>query len=333
MTSVNTRDEPRAVVIVTYPGVLALDLAGPLDVFGMAAYLHATATSVSAYQLSVQAPGGRSVQAAFGLRVRAAPLQRTDAPVDTLIVVGGPGAEAAARNSALIHWLQTMARTARRVCSVCSGAYLLAASGCLKNHRATTHWNDAKRLAQLYPDVKVEPDRIFIQEDRIWTSAGVTAGIDLSLALVEEDLGRTLALKVARMLVAPLKRQGGQSQFSELLELQSKDDRFGALHDWIAANLTGDLTVSSLAAHAGMAPRTFVRTYVRYVGQTPARAVEAIRVQRARLALQDTRLSVKDIARLAGFGDDERMRRAFLRTISVSPADYRSRFATSVAHQ
>lgn len=274
------------------------------------------------------------MEAAFGLRLEAQPLQSSDSPVDTLIVVGGPGAEAAARDLALIDWLQSRALVARRVCSVCSGAYLLAASGCLKNLRATTHWNDATRLAQMYPEVTVEPDRIFIKEDRIWTSAGVTAGIDLSLALVEEDLGRTLALRVARMLVAPLKRQGGQSQFSDLLTLQFKDDLFGALHEWIADNLTADLTVANLASRAGMTPRTFLRTYVRRVGRTPARAVEAIRVERARWALQDTRLSVKDIARLTGFGDDERMRRAFLRTLNVSPADYRSRFAAaSAAHQ
>ena len=329
MSPVDT-DAPRAVVILTYPGVLALDLAGPLDVFGMAGWLHSAEASRLPYQLSVQAPGGRPVEAAFGPSFQTQPLQTADSPIDTLIVVGGPGAETAARDTELIDWLRNKTRTARRVCSVCSGAYLLAASGCLTNHRATTHWNEAKRLARMYPDVTVEPDRIFIKEDRIWTSAGVTAGIDLSLALVEEDLGRTLALKVARMLVAPLKRQGGQSQFSDLLALQSKDDRFGPLHEWIAGHLTADLTVASLASRAGMAPRTFVRTYARRVGQTPARVVEAIRVERARLALEDTRLSVKDIARLTGFGDDERLRRAFLRTLHVSPAEYRSRFAAAM---
>ena len=189
-----------------------------------------------------------------------------------------------------------------------------------------THWKDCARLAERYPAVRVEPDPIFVRDGPVWTSAGVTAGIDLALALVEEDLGRAVALAVARYLVVFLKRPGGQAQFSAALALQSADDRFGALHDWINSHLDDDLSLSVLADQAGMSERSFSRHYAEATGQTPARAVERLRVEAARRLLSESSSPVKRVAQRCGFGSEETMRRSFLRLLAVTPQDYRSRF-------
>jgi transcriptional regulator GlxA family with amidase domain len=211
--------------------------------------------------------------------------------------------------------------------SVCTGAFLLAASGLLDGCRVVTHWTRCEELARRFPALTVESNPIFIQQGALWTSAGVTAGIDLCLALVEEDLGRAVALEVARHLVVFLKRPGGQSQFSVTLSLQKSDSRFAELHAWIAENLSLDLSISTLAAQAGMSERSFVRHYRAETGQTPARAVELIRVESARRQLADSTTPIKRIAVHCGFGCEETLRRSFLRALSVTPQAYRERFS------
>ena len=217
-------------------------------------------------------------------------------------------------------------RTRGASASVCTGAFLLAAAGLLDERRAVTHWTRCAELATRFPSVHVEPDPIFIRDGDVWTSAGVTAGIDLSLALVEDDLGRALALDVARQLVVFLKRPGGQAQFSAALSLQKSGERFGELHAWIAENLAADLSVGVLAARVGMSERSFVRHYRAQTGTTPARSIEHMRLEAARRLLGDTALPVKRVAARCGFGTEETMRRGFLRSLGVSPQAYRERF-------
>jgi transcriptional regulator GlxA family with amidase domain len=264
--------------------------------------------------------------ASAGLTLGAGPLTHDGEALDTLLVAGGDGAEAAAENPVLVDWVRRRAARARRIASVCTGAVMLAAAGLLDGRRATTHWEYCATLAQRFPSVRVEPDPIFVRDGAVWTSAGVTAGIDLSLALVEEDVGRSVALAVARKLVVFLKRPGGQAQFSTALALQTAEDKFGALHTWINNHLGEDLSVSVLAGQAGMSERSFSRHYAVATGQTPARAIERFRVDGARRLLSESRTPVKRIAQRCGFGSAETMRRSFLRLLSVTPQDYRSRF-------
>jgi transcriptional regulator GlxA family with amidase domain len=254
------------------------------------------------------------------------PLSPVDAVLDTLVIAGGDGVDAAADDTVLIDWVRERAKQARRTASVCTGAFLLAASGLLDGRRAVTHWAFCAELARRFPAVRVEPDPIFVQDGTVWSSAGVTAGIDLALALVEEDLGRPVALAVARDLVVFLKRPGGQAQFSEFLSLQAAENKFGTLHDWISNHLADDLSLPVLARQAGMSERSFSRHYAEATGLTPARAIERLRVQGARHLLSETRLPVKRISRRCGFGSEETMRRSFLRLLDTTPQDYRARF-------
>jgi transcriptional regulator GlxA family with amidase domain len=268
------------------------------------------------------------VSASAGLGLTTQELPRPGAALDTLLIVGGPGVEAAAADAALVDWVRRRARKARRVASVCTGAFLLASTGVLDGRRAATHWSFCTEFARRFPAVHVESDPIFVRDGAVWTSAGVTAGIDLALALVEQDLGRTVALAVARYLVVFLKRPGGQAQFSTALSLQAAEDRFGALHDWIAANLAGDLSLPVLARQAGMSERSLSRHYLWATGLTPARAVERLRVEAARRLLSESRQPVKRIAQRCGFGSEETMRRSFFRLLAATPQDYRARFST-----
>jgi transcriptional regulator GlxA family with amidase domain len=210
---------------------------------------------------------------------------------------------------------------------VCTGAFLLAATALLDGRRATTHWSFCAELARRFPAVRVEPDPIFVRDGSVWTSAGVTAGIDLALALVEQDLGRTVALAAARHLVMFLKRPGGQAQFSAALSLQTAEDKFGALHNWINSHLADDISLPVLASQAGMSERSFSRHYAEATGVTPGRAVERLRVEAARRLLSESRLPVKRISQRCGFGSEETMRRSFLRLLSATPQDYRARFS------
>jgi transcriptional regulator GlxA family with amidase domain len=232
---------------------------------------------------------------------------------------------AAAADPRLLHWVVARSRQARRTASVCTGAFLLAASGLLDGRRVTTHWRYCAELARRYPALTVESDPIFVRDGSVWTSAGVTAGIDLALAFVEADLGRESALAVARQLVVFARRPGGQAQFSASLGLGVAAE-FDGLHTWMTRNLHHDLSVPVLAARAGMSERSFARRYHAATGTTPSRAVERLRVEAARAALGNSPRSIKDVARRCGFGSEETMRRSFLRLLAVAPRDYRARF-------
>lgn len=319
----------RVIEILTFPSVQLLDVTGPLQVFATANEIAASSSNGAApYLLSVVAQGDAGVMTSSGLALLAQPLPPMESVPDTLLVAGGPGVEQAASDALLVNWLRDRAKRVRRIGSVCTGAFLLAEAGVLDGRRAVTHWSVCTDLARRFPAVRVEPDPIFVRDGPVWTSAGVTAGIDLALALIQDDLGRSIALAVARYLVVFLKRPGGQAQFSAALSLQMAEDRFGMLHDWIADHLTDDLSLPALARQAAMSERSFSRHYIETTGQTPARAVEHLRVEAARRMLSDSQLPIKRIAQRCGFGSEETMRRSFLRLLSVAPQDYRARFSS-----
>ncbi len=319
---------PRIIEILAFPDVQLLDVAGPLQVFASANERCARLGELRPYELRVVASPPSSVMTTAGLALATLPLPGSDSQPDTLVVAGGRGVLDASEDAALMAWLNVRARLARRVASVCTGAFLLGSSGLLEERRVTTHWARCAELARRFPNACVEPDPIFIRDGRVWSSAGVTAGMDLALALVEEDLGRQAALGVARQLVMYLKRPGGQAQFSAALSLQDAEDTFGVLHRWMTSHLRDDLSVEVLAARVNMSERNFSRRYADETGLTPARAVERLRTEEARRLLSDTSLPIKRVAQLCGFGSDETMRRSFLRLLRVSPQDYRSRFGS-----
>ncbi|OPA90413.1 AraC family transcriptional regulator [Pseudomonas fluorescens] len=318
---------PRIIHVLAFENAQVLDVTGPLQVFASTNDLFRQQGLPLPYAASVIAAQSAPVTTSAGLALLAEPLPAVDKPCDTLVIAGGWGVYGAAEDPALVEWVRDKAKHTRRMTSVCTGAFLLAASGLLDGCRVATHWTRCEELARKFPALTVEANPIFIQQGAVWTSAGVTAGIDLCLALVEEDLGRAVALEVARHLVVFLKRPGGQSQFSVALSLQKGDSRFADLHAWVADNLTLDLNLSTLAAQAGMSERSFVRHYRADTGQTPARAVELIRVETARRQLADSTVSIKRIAVQCGFGCEETLRRSFLRALSVTPQAYRERFS------
>jgi transcriptional regulator GlxA family with amidase domain len=317
----------RVIEVLAYPSVQLLDVTGPLQVFASANDLVTEAGGMPPYALRVVAQGGK-VTASAGLGLAVDPLPLAGAGLDTLMIAGGQGVEAAAADPLLVGWVRERASHARRIASVCTGAFLLAACGLLDGRRAATHWSVCAELARRFPAVRVEADPIFVRDGPIWTSAGVTAGIDLALALVEQDLGRSVALAVARYLVVFLKRPGGQAQFSTALSLQAAEDKFGALHAWISAHLANHLSLTVLAAQAGMSERSFSRHHAEATGLTPGRAVERLRVEAARQLLSESRLPVKRISQRCGFGSEETMRRSFLRLLAATPQDYRARFSS-----
>ncbi|QJI29782.1 GlxA family transcriptional regulator [Pseudomonas sp. ADAK18] len=321
---------PKIIHVLAFPNVQVLDVTGPLQVFASANDLVRQQGSPVPYAINVIAAQVEPVMTSAGLALVAEPLPAADAPCDTLVIAGGWGVYGAADDPALVDWVRRKAAHSRRMTSVCTGAFLLAASGLLDGCRVVTHWTRCEELARKYPKLTVEANPIFIQQGSLWTSAGVTAGIDLCLALVEQDLGRATALEVARHLVVFLKRPGGQSQFSVTLSLQKGGSRFAELHAWIAEHLNLDLNIPTLAAQVGMSERSFVRHYRAETGQTPARAVELIRVETARRQLADSAVSIKRVAVHCGFGCEETMRRSFLRALSVTPQSYRERFSASV---
>ncbi|WP_348749311.1 GlxA family transcriptional regulator [Pseudomonas rhodesiae] len=317
----------RTVHVLAFPNTQVLDVTGPLQVFASSNDLARQRGLPLPYAVSVIAAQTEPVMTSAGLALVAEPLPAVDAPCDTLVIAGGWGVYNAADDPSLVAWVRDKARHTRRMASVCTGAFLLAASGLLDGCRVATHWTRCEELAKRFPSLTVEANPIFIQQGSMWTSAGVTAGIDLCLALVEEDLGRAVALEVARHLVVFLKRPGGQSQFSATLALQEGGSRFAELHAWIAEHLTLDLNIATLASQAGMSERSFVRHYRAETGQTPARAVELIRVETARRQLADSSASIKRIAVQCGFGCEETLRRSFLRALDVTPQAYRERFS------
>ena len=318
---------PRRVVLVAFPDVQILDVTGPSEVFSLAD----RDAGEPAYSLELVAPDPGEITASSGLRLVAdRPLDACRGPIDTLVVAGGRGVQAAVQDQRLTNWLRLAARRSRRVSSVCTGAFLLARAGLLDGRRATTHWSSCAGLARSYPAVDVQADPIFVRDGNVYTSAGVTAGIDLALALVEEDLGREAALTVARTLVLFIRRPGGQAQFSSGLAGQAAS-RPGVreLQAWIVDHLDDDLSVPALAERAYMSPRNFARVFSREVGVTPAAYVESLRLERARTLLETSDLQLEEIALRCGFGTVETLRRVFGRRLGVGPSAYRSRFATA----
>jgi transcriptional regulator GlxA family with amidase domain len=320
------KDLHMRIVILAPPGVQSLDVVGPAEVFWEAARRLGDPT---AYEVQVMATRNEPVCGTGSLRFLAdRTIHDPDEPIDTLLVGGDPSFEEI--DPLVIAWLARRAPYIRRYGSVCTGVFLLAAAGLLDGRRVTTHWECADKLRRDYPNLIVDSDKIFIRDGQISTTAGVTAGMDLALALVEEDYGRDLALIVARYMVMFLKRPGGQSQFSAHLAAQISDmSPLQAVLDHVLKNLGADLTVDALAAKAGMSTRNFARVFHREVGATPADFVESARLDAARRMLQDTTMPLQRIARLCGFGDLYGMRRVFRRNLGVGPLDYRRTFQSS----
>jgi transcriptional regulator GlxA family with amidase domain len=324
----------RRIVMVGFPDLQILDVTGPLEVFSRTArwLMDNGHRKDLAYSVELVAAKAGPLEASSGLTLVADRRFRDlRGDVDTLLVAGGRGARAAAQDATLLAWLARFAPRVRRLGSVCTGTFVLAAAGLLDGRHATTHWGSCDTLSKLHPDVTIEPDPIFVRDGSVYTSAGVTAGMDLALALVEEDFGRHVALETARQLVLFLRRPGGQSQFSTQLAVQAADrEPLRELQQWIADHLSSDLSVTTLADRVAMSPRHFARVFATELGMTPARFVELQRVEAARRRLEESTDSVDEVAATCGFGGAEVMRRAFLRTVRVSPSDYRNRFRSSL---
>jgi transcriptional regulator GlxA family with amidase domain len=330
-TSIGVKDrqevgmKPRLVVVPIFDGVVLLDLA-VLDVF-TGANLLAAAAGIRGYEIKVASLGGGAVATGSNAELLAKSLSALDlSEIDTILVPGTTDCNAP-HPPELVTWIREQAPRARRVVSICVGAFLLAEAGLLSGRHATTHWAAADTLRTRFPDVRVDPEPIFVHDGKIWTSAGVSAGIDLGLALVQEDLGHQTAMQVARHLVVYFRRPGGQSQYSAPLAAQvATDVEFSELHAWIREHLHEDLDLKTLATRAGMSTRTLERRYIAKLGQTPLKALQTMRLETARLSLEDAWLSLKEISRRTGFGDEQRLRRAFHRQFGVTPQEYRDRF-------
>ncbi len=309
---------------VVYPGFQAMSLAAA------SAFEFANFTlERKVYEVRHLSETGGPIPSSFGMTVQTEPFSRRH--FDTLLVGGGVGIPDS--TPALLKYIRNAPRKTRRVAAICTGAFLLAEAGLLDDRRATTHWLLARELQQLYPDVKVEEDRIYIIDGQVWTSAGMSAGIDLALAMVDKDLGTDVARKVAQHLVVYHRRSGGQSQFSTLLELEPKSDRIQSALTYAKSHLRSALTVEELATAANLSPRQFSRTFHAETGQSPAKAVEHLRVEAARLMMEQSRHPIDVVAREVGFADRERMRRAFLRAFGQPPQVMRRQaLMASAAH-
>jgi transcriptional regulator GlxA family with amidase domain len=330
--SENMTRRERRIGIFVYEGVMALDAVGPADVFGLANVMcrHEDPAAGRQYDVHFVAPHSGPISTVTGFRVAADFSIRDATPAfDTLIVPGGYELRAAEAILALPEvnaWLRRAARHSRRVASICTGAMILAKLGILSGRRATTHWMFCDGLQANFPTVTVEPDSLWIKDGKVYTSAGITAGMDLALALVEEDLGRRFALELARVLVMFLKRPGGQSQFSsELISQLASPDRLEDLVEWIRDHLDRPLTIEQLAQRSKMSARNFQRVFTRQCGMPPAKFIERLRVERARVIIEDTGLSMTEIARKSGFDSEQRMRRSFKRVPGINPADHADR--------
>ena len=325
--------KPRRIVLLAFEGALALDIAGPSDAFGITNRLDRARPPY--YSLRYASLRGGAVRTSSGLTLeteRVGP--HLFAELDTLIVSGGSFMEQTVLDTALVRWIARAAPHARRICSVCSGAFLLAEAGLLDGRTAVTHWDMTEPFRTRYPKVRLELDPIFVEDGNIWTSAGVTAGIDLALALIRRDLGPATAMATAKDMVMFMQRPGGQAQFSAALigqaAMRRRDDPMIEIASHISANLAGDLSVSALARRVSMSPRSFARLFDgRPDDLTPAKLVEGMRIEAAARALSETASPIKQVAAVCGFGDEERMRRAFLRKLGVAPSEYRARFASA----
>jgi transcriptional regulator GlxA family with amidase domain len=309
----------RAIAVLLYPDFQLLDAAGPIAAFEIAERYRP-----GCYALRVVALVPGLVASSSGVALQAAPLGSTTG-IDTLLISGGNGSRAAAQCRTTRRFVRACARTARRVASVCSGSYLLAAAGLLDGRSATTHWSRSADFARKFPKVHLEPDRIFVKDGNLWSSAGITAGIDLALALIAEDLGEHIARQTAQQLVVYYRRPGGQSQFSALLEMERANGRFAGLLDHVRANLSKQHSVTDMARYSSMSPRHFARLFRAEIGVNPAKAVERLRLEAARAALESGAQSNQLIARSCGFVSAERMRRGFLRVLGNPPSALKRR--------
>ncbi len=317
------------IAFVLFPAFQQLDLAGPMAAFEVAALARPQSY---AWRLCASKVGTVRSSAGVEWPVRALPRVLSD--IDLVMVIGGDGVDAASNDVALIGWLQRASRAGKRIASICSGSLILASAGLLDHRRATTHWSRSRQFEIDHPQVRLQPDRIYVREPamrrrvrplpEVWTSAGMTAGIDLCLAMIAHDLGEDLARDVARQLVVERRRPGGQSQFSTMLELQPPDGRFGALIDHVRRHLRQDHRVESLAERACMSPRHFARSFRAETGTSPAQAVERMRVEAARSLLEGASASIQRVAVDCGFGNPERMRRSFVRLLGRPPATFRT---------
>jgi transcriptional regulator GlxA family with amidase domain len=320
------------VVLLAYDEMNLLDLSGPLQALATASKRHPRGPHGEGpplYETIVASAHGGMITTSAGLAVMTSAIGAlAGVAIDTLIAPGGCKGQEFYAPPALVDWIVLQAPRIRRLCSVCTGAFLLAAAGQLQGRRAATHWEWAGRLQSLHPGIQVDADTIFVRDGAVWTSAGVSAGIDLVLALIEDDYGHHVAIETARQLVVYMKRTGGQSQFSAPLAAQAQGSgRFAALHAWIAEHLHEALSVDRLAEQAGMAPRTFARVYAAEMGRTPARMVEALRLEAACRALGQSTLPLKSIAANLGYVEEQNLRRVFQRQLGISPGQYRSRFS------
>jgi transcriptional regulator GlxA family with amidase domain len=324
----------RIIALFVFNGALALDVTGPAEVFATANRL--SASSADEYQVRVVSKDGGLIVTASGIPFyteKASALGE----VDTFIVSGGLRIKAVATDPEISSLVRAAAAQSRRLCSVCTGAFVLAEAGLLDGRRAVTHWETGDEFRARYPNVRLDLDPIYIRDGNIWTSAGVTAGIDLALALAEDDLGRSMAVSIAKQLVVFLQRPGGQAQFSATLSAQARAadreaaERFRKLHSWMAENIGGELSVPTMAAYVNMATRSFARTYSDTMGMTPAKAVEELRLEAAKRALEASQAPLKVVAVQCGFGNEERLRRSFSRRFGVAPSAYRERFGLNQA--
>jgi transcriptional regulator GlxA family with amidase domain len=316
----------RTVVLFAYDGCQSLDVTGPLEVFN----LTNLGSGVTHYQIVLASPRGGEIRCNSGLRIAGTVALSDLRSVDTFLIVGGneAGLRGVANDTAALELLRKLAQRARRFGSVCTGAFLLGAAGLIEGRRVTTHWDSCALLAEMFPTARVVPDAIYVADGALYTSAGITAAMDLALALVEADLGARLALSVARHLVVFLRRSGGQSQFSATLAAQaSASHRLRELLNWIVENPTADLTLPALATRANMSERSLTRHFRKTTGGSPGVFVEAARLDRARLLLEETDWQITKLAHACGFGSVDAFQRTFMRRLDTTPREYRRRFA------
>jgi transcriptional regulator GlxA family with amidase domain len=317
----------REIQILVFPGANLLDVAGPAQVFTSAAELNPQARAAPCYRVVLVSGQGGLIETTSGVELRSRSIGEVGTEgIDTLLVAGGHGSERAGDDPRITAWLQTMRTRVRRVGSICTGAFVLARAGLADGRRLATHWAYCDRLQARHPAVTVERDAIFIEDGGLWSTAGITSGLDLALAMVEEDWGRELALLVSRQLVVFLKRSGGQSQFSVPLQIQGAEGPLADLVKWVAENPAADHRVETLAERGNFSPRTLHRLFRSRFGRSPADWVAAMRLEAARRRLEGSGERLERVAEKTGFGSADAMRRAFLRHIGVTPSLYRERF-------
>ena len=316
----------RKIGIVIFPEAEVLDITGPHEVFSMALGFQQEQQLAKPYQVFLIAKTRKPVKMSSGMKLHPDySFENCPVPLDTLIVPGSEFIESAVNDPELLNWIQTHSKKARRIVSICTGAFFLAKLGLLNGKQVTTHWGFCPLLQKTHPKLDVISNAIYIKQDNVYTSAGITAGMDLALALIEEDVGKEIAMRVARKLVLFYKRPGGQNQFSEFLLSQS-NNFFNELIDWIMQNLSKDLSIEKLAEQVSMSPRNFTRLFKKELEDTPAKFIEKLRLRHARILLENKKSALKEVARQCGFKSEEQMRRAFQRELCVTPQEYQTRF-------